>query len=269
MKRSGILPGFGLTFGYTVTYLSLMVLLPLSALLGKASSASPSKFLSIVTDSRVLAAFRLSFEASLTAAAINAVMGTLVAWVLVRHPLPLRGFFDALVDLPFALPTAVAGIALTTLLAKDGWVTAIIGTPLAFKQSGIVVALTFIGLPFVVRSVQPAVEAIPEQLEEAADILGASRTQTLFRVLLPRLWPAVLTGFAVAFARGLGEYGSVVFISGNMPYKTEIVPLLIVSRLEQYDYEAAATIATLLLAFSFVSLFAINLLQKRLTVRSS
>jgi sulfate transport system permease protein len=269
MKRNGILPGFGLTLGYTVTYLSLIVLLPLSALLVKATGIAPSKFLTIVTEPRVLAAFRLSFETSLLAASINAVMGTLIAWVLVRHPLPFRSLVDALIDLPFALPTAVAGIALTALTARDGFVTSLIGTRLAFTESGIVIALAFIGLPFVVRSVQPAVESIPDHLEEAAELLGASRGQTFLRVLLPRLWPAMLTGFAVAFARGLGEYGSVVFISGNMPHKTEIVPLLIVSRLEQYDYEAAATIAVLLLSLSFVSLFAINVLQKRLTPRTS
>ena len=269
MKRTGILPGFGLTLGYTLTYLSLIVLLPLSALALKASGTSAQKFLSIVTEPRVISAFQLSFEASLIAASINAVMGTLVAWVLVRHPIPLRSLFDALVDLPFALPTAVAGIALTALTSQDGFVTRLVGVRLAFTQAGIVVALSFIGLPFVVRSVQPAVESIPEHLEEAAAILGASRAQTLYRVLLPRLWPAVLTGFAVAFARGLGEYGSVVFISGNMPNKTEIVPLLIVTRLEQYDYQAAATVAALLLTLSFLSLFAINLLQNRLSARST
>jgi sulfate transport system permease protein len=248
-------------------YLSLIVLLPLAALVAKSLHTDWHKFVLLASDSRILAAFRLSFETACLAAAVDCAMGTLIAWVLVRHPLPLRGFFDALVDIPFALPTAVAGIALTTLTAQDGLVTQLLGTRLAYTNKGIVLALVFIGLPFAVRSVQPAIEGIPEHLEEAAEILGASRIHTMLRVLLPRLWPSMLTGFAVALARGLGEYGSVVFISGNMPNKTEVVPLLIVTRLEQYDYEGAAAIAVVLLALSFLCLFAINLLQRRLAVR--
>lgn len=264
-----VLPGFGLTLGYTLSYLSLIVLIPLSALLVRATGMGFEKWCSLLTDARVLSAFRLSFESATIAAAVNVVMGTLIAWVLVRHPLPFRSLVDALVDLPFALPTAVAGIALTALTSDDGVLTRLLGTRLAFTQGGIVFALAFIGLPFVVRSVQPAIESIPEHLEEAAEVLGATRRQTLVRVLLPRLWPSMLAGFAVAFARGLGEYGSVVFISGNMPNRTEIVPLLIVSRLEQYDYAAAAAIATILLTLSFATLFAVNYWQRRLTVRAT
>jgi sulfate transport system permease protein len=267
MSRRGVLPGFGLTLGYTVAYLGLLVLIPLAALVLKAAGIGTDRLLQMLHDPRVIAAFRLSFTAALTAATLNAVFGTLLAWVLVRHPLPLRSLVDSLIDLPFALPTAVAGIALTALLVADGPIGRLLGTQLAFTPTGIVIALSFIGLPFVVRSVQPAIEDIAVETEEAAEILGASGLQTFFFVILPRLLPSIVTGFAVAFARGLGEYGSIVFISGNMPMKTEIVPLLIVVRLEQYDYVGAAAIATVLLALSFVTLLSINVLQRRMVTR--
>jgi sulfate transport system permease protein len=260
-----ILPGFGLSLGFTLTYLSLIVLIPLAAAFIKTAGMSWHDFVAAVASPRVLASYRLSFGASLAAGLVNAAFGLLVAWVLVRYTFPGRRVVDALVDLPFALPTAVAGIALTTIYAKHGWVGRWLepyGIHVAFTQLGIFVALTFIGLPFVVRTLQPVLQELEPELEEASACLGANRWQTISRVLLPELLPALLTGFALAFARALGEYGSVVFISGNMPMRTEITPLLIMTKLEQYDYHGATAIAVVLLVASFSTLLLINLLQK-------
>ena len=260
-----MLPGFGLTLGLTVTYLCLLVLIPLAALFAKSATLSPSEFLAAVASPRALAAYRLSFGASFAAAAANAGFGLVVAWVLVRYRFPGRAFLDALVDLPFALPTAVAGITLTTLLAKNGWIgrlLAPLGIEVAYTPLGVAVALTFIGLPFVVRTLQPVLEDLEAELEEAAASLGASRWQVFRRVLFPTLWPALVTGFALAFARSVGEYGSVVFISGNMPLRTEIAPLLIVTQLEEWNYAGATSIAAVLLVTSFGLLLGINALQK-------
>lgn len=264
-RRGGVLPGFGLSMGFSVLYLSLLVLLPLATLPFKSMELGWMAFWDVVTEPRVLASYRLSFGAALAAALVNLVFGLILAWVLNRYRFPGRKFVDALIDLPFALPTAVAGIALTALYAPNGW----LGRPLeqwwgikvAFTPLGIVIALIFIGLPFVVRTVQPVLEDIDKEFEEAAASLGASRWQTIRRVVLPAIAPAVLTGFALAFARGVGEYGSVVFIAGNMPMVSEITPLLIVSKLEQYDYAAAAAIATVMMGISFILLLAINALQ--------
>ena len=260
-----ILPGFGLSLGFTLTYLSLIVLIPLAAAFIKTAGMSWADFVSAVASPRVLASYRLSFGASLAAALVNAAFGLLVAWVLVRYTFPGRRVIDALVDLPFALPTAVAGIALTTIYAKNGWVghwLEPLGIKVAFTPLGVFVALTFIGLPFVVRTLQPVLQELEPELEEASACLGASRWQTMTRVILPELLPALLTGFALAFARALGEYGSVVFISGNMPMRTEITPLLIITKLEQYDYRGATAIAVVMLVASFSMLLLINLLQK-------
>jgi sulfate transport system permease protein len=265
LRRRGVLPGFGLTLGYTIFYVGLLVLLPLFALVFKSSTQGLSAFVSAVTDERALVAYWLSFRTALAGAAINAVFGVVVAWVLVRYTFPGKSLLDALVDLPFALPTAVAGIALTAVYSENAWVGSklmSLGVKVAFTQVGIIVALTFIGIPFVVRTVQPVLEELETDVEEAAALLGAGRLQTFWRVILPSLVPAILTGFALAFARALGEYGSVVFISGNMPMKTEIAPLLIVTKLEQYDYAGATAIATVMLMASFVLLFGINLLQR-------
>lgn len=259
-----VLPGFGLSLGYTVAYLSLIVLIPLAAVFLKAGSLGFEHFWQAATSPRVLASYRLSFGASLIAALINAVFGLLLAWVLVRYAFPGKRLVDALVDLPFALPTAVAGIALTALYAKNGWVGQILepwGIQVAFTPLGVLVALIFIGLPFVVRTVQPVLADLEAEVEEVAASLGASRWQTFSRVILPALLPSLLTGFALAFARGVGEYGSVVFISGNMPYRTEITPLLIMTKLEQFDYAGAAALGMTLLLFSFIFLLLINLLQ--------
>jgi sulfate transport system permease protein len=263
-RRHSVLPGFGLSLGYTLFYLCLVVLLPLSALVLQASTLGAAGFWETVTTPRVLAAYRLTFGASLAAAVVNAVFGALLAWVLVRYPFPGRRLVDALVDLPFALPTAVAGIALTTLYAETGWIgrhLARAGVQAVFTPLGVTLALTFIGLPFVVRTLQPVIESLDPELEEAAASLGARRAQTLWRVVAPALLPAWLTGFALAFARALGEYGSVVFIAGNMPMRTEIVPLVIMTRLEQYDYAGATAVAVSMLAASFLLLWGINLLQ--------
>jgi sulfate transport system permease protein len=260
-----VLPGFGISLGVTLAYLGLIVLVPLSAAFIRTAGMSWSDFVSAVASPRVLASYRLSFGASFAAAAVNTVFGLVVAWVLVRYRFPGRRVVDALVDLPFALPTAVAGIALTTLYAKNGWIghwLEPLGVKVAFTELGVFVALTFIGLPFVVRTMQPVLEELEPELEEASASLGANRLQTITRVLLPELLPAMLTGFALAFARALGEYGSVVFISGNMPMRTEITPLLIITKLEQYDYQGATAIAVVLLITSFVLLLLINLLQK-------
>jgi sulfate transport system permease protein len=263
-RRSSVLPGFRLALGYTLVYLVLVVLVPLSTLFWKSSSLGAGGFWSAVSSPRALASYRLSFGAALVAAAINAVFGLAVTWVLVRYRFPGRRLVDALVDLPFALPTAVAGITLTTLYAPNGWLgapLARLGLRVAFTPLGITLALTFIGLPFVVRTLQPVLEGLDPEVEEAAASLGASRMQAVARVVLPALTPAWLTGFALAFARGLGEYGSVVFIAGNMPMRTEITPLLIVTRLEQYDYAGATALACVTLGVSFGMLLAINRLQ--------
>jgi sulfate transport system permease protein len=265
--RRGVLPGFGLTLGFTLVYLSVLVLLPLAALAIKASGVPGATFLRAVTGPRALAAYRLSFGASLVAASINVVFGVLVAWVLVRYRFPGRALFDALVDVPFALPTAVAGIALTAVWAPDGVIGRLLAKhdlEVAFQRPGVVVALVFVGLPFVVRTVQPILEDLDPSVEEAAAVLGAGRLRTFFAVIVPVILPATLTGFALAFARALGEYGSVVFISGNMPLKTEIVPLYIVTKLEQYDYAGATAVAVVMLVASFLILVAINLLEARM-----
>lgn len=264
LKRRSVLPGFGLTLGVTLVYLSLLVLIPLSMVFVRTSALSWTRFWATVTDAQVVAAYRLTFGASLAAALVNAVFGLLVAWVLVRYPFPGRRFVDGLVDLPFALPTAVAGICLTAVYAPNGWIGSFLeprGIKVAFAPLGVVVALIFIGVPFVVRTVQPVLEDLEKEVEEAASSLGASRWQTFVRVILPTVFPALLTGFALAFARALGEYGSVVFISGNLPMKTEIVPLIIMSKLEQYDYPGATAIAVVMLVTSFVLLLLINVLQ--------
>lgn len=263
--RRFVLPGFGLSLGLTLTYLSLIVLLPITAAFVRTAGMSWADFVAAVVSPRVLAAYRLSFGASFAAGLVNALFGTIVAWVLVRYTFPGKRIIDALVDLPFALPTAVAGISLTAIYAKTGWVGQWLepnGIQVAFTEIGVFVALTFISLPFVVRTLQPVLTELEPEIEEAAASLGANRWQTVTRVILPELLPALLTGFALAFARALGEYGSVVFISGNMPMKTEIVPLLIITKLEQYDYRGATAIGVVMLVASFALLLVINLLQK-------
>jgi sulfate transport system permease protein len=263
-RNRNVLPGFGLTLGISMAYLGLMVLIPFTALFWRASALGLGGIWNTVTEPRVLAAFRLSFGASLLSAGINAVFGLLAAWVLVRYEFPGRKLLDALVDLPFALPTAVAGITLTTLFVSTGWIgrfLAPLGITPAFSPLGITLALTFVGLPFAIRTVQPVLEAMDADVEEAAACLGASRWQTMWRVIFPTILPAWLTGIGMAFARAIGEYGSVVFVSGNMPMKTEIIPLLIVTRLEEYDYAGATAIATVMLLASFVVLLTVNLLQ--------
>jgi sulfate transport system permease protein len=263
-NRRAILPGFRVTMGFTVFYLCLIVLGPLLTLPAKATSLGWSAVWEVISDPRVVASYRLTLGASLLAACVNGVFGFLVAWVLVRYDFPGRRIIDALIDLPFALPTAVAGITLTALYAPNGWLgrpLAARGITVAFTPLGITIALIFIGLPFVVRTLQPVIEDLDAEVEEAATSLGAGRMQVLVRVILPYLYPAWLTGFALAFARAIGEYGSVVFISGNMPMRTEITPLLIVTKLEQYDYAGATAVALVLLLISFVLLFAINALQ--------
>ena len=260
-----ILPGFGLSLGFTLAYLGLIVLVPLSAAFVRTAGMSWHDFVGAVWAPRVIEAYRLTFGASLAAGLVNMVFGLVVAWVLVRYSFPGKRIVDALVDLPFALPTAVAGIALTSLYSPNGWVgrwLAPLGLKVAFTWTGVFIALTFIGLPFVVRTLQPVLQELEPELEEAASSLGANRLQAVTRIILPQLMPSLLTGFALAFARALGEYGSVVFISGNMPMKTEIVPLLIITKLEQYDYQGATAIAVVMLVSSFVLLLLINLLQK-------
>ena len=259
-----VLPGFNLTLGYTLFYLCLIVLIPLSALVLKTFTLTWDQFWAAVASPRVVASYQLTFGASLIAALVNVVFGLLVAWVLVRYPFPGKKIVDALVDLPFALPTAVAGIALTALLAGNGWVGQWLepqGITLAFNRNGIVIALIFIGLPFVVRTVQPVLEDAEKELEEAATCLGATRWQTFRHVIFPSIAPALLTGFAMAFARAIGEYGSVIFIAGNMPMVSEITPLIIIGKLEQYDYAGATAVAVVMLGFSFVLLLIINGLQ--------
>ena len=261
-----MLPGFHLALGFTLLYLSLIVLIPLSATLAKTLTMSWEAFWAAVSAPRVLASYRLSFGAALIAAAINTFFGLIVAWVLVRYRFPGKKLIDALVDLPFALPTAVAGIALTALYAKNGWIGSVLeplGVKVAFTPLGVLVALVFIGLPFVVRTVQPVLEDLEPELEEAAATLGASRWQTFGRVIFPAVLPALTTGFALAFARAVGEYGSVIFIAGNMPMVSEITPLLIITKLEQYDYAGATALAVVMLAASFLLLLLINYLQWR------
>ncbi len=263
-RHRSALPGFGLALGFTLTYLGLVVLLPLSTIFARTAGMDWHSFWEAVTSPRVLASYRLSFLASLIGAVVNSVFGVLAAWVLVRYKFPGRRLIDALVDLPFALPTAVAGIALTTLYAPNGWIgsrLAPLGIQVAYAPLGVMLALTFIGLPFVVRTVQPVLQDLEVDMEEAAASLGATRGQIFWRVILPMLGPAILTGFALAFARAIGEYGSVVFISGNMPMKTEIAPLLIMTKLEQFDYAGATAIAGVMLVTSFALLLGINLLQ--------
>ena len=266
-RQSGPLPGLGLTLGLSVAWLSLIVLIPLLALLINAAGLGPAGWWALASDARVLSALKLSFGTALIAALIDSVIGTLIAWVLVRYRFPGRSLLDALIDLPFALPTAVADIALTAIYSGNGWLghwLEAAGYKIAYTPSGIVMALLFIGLPFTVRTVQPVLENLQAEHEEAAASLGASRWTTLWRVNFPQVLPAMLTGFSLAFARGVGEYGSVIFIAGNLPYVSEIAPLLIVIKLEEFDYRGATVIATLMLATSFLILFAINKLQRRL-----
>jgi sulfate transport system permease protein len=266
LKQQSVLPGFGLTMGFTLFYLSLIVMIPLSGLFLKSATISWPEFWKTVSDPRVVASYRLTFGASLVSALINAVFGLVVAWVLVRYSFPGKKIIDALVDLPFAMPTAVSGIALTAIYAPNGWIGHLLkplGIKVAYTPLGIIIALTFIGLPFVVRTLQPALEDLETGVEEAAASLGASRVQTFIRVILPMIFPSLLTGFALAFARALGEYGSVVFISGNLPMKTEITPLLIITKLEEYNYAQAASIAVVTLVASFGILLFINLVQWR------
>lgn len=265
-RKHSVIPGFGITFGFSLFYLCLIVLIPLCGLIFKTAEMSLADFWQTITDSRIVHAYKISFGLSLIAALINAVFGLIVAWVLVRYRFPGKKLVDACVDLPFAMPTAVSGIALAALYAQNGWIGEFLYTmfdiKVAFTPLGIAVALVFIGLPFVVRTVEPVLEDFDREIEEASASLGASRWQTFYKVILPQLTPSLLTGFAMAFARALGEYGSVIFIAGNMPYISEIVPLVIIIKLEQYDYTGATAIALVMLAASFLMLFVINWLQK-------
>lgn len=270
-KPRNVLPGFGLSMGFTIFYLSVIVLIPLSAVLFKTFELSLPEFWKTVTSARVLASYRVSFLTAFFAGLVNLVFGLLIAWVLVRYRFPGKKLIDSLVDLPFALPTAVAGIALTAIYAPNGWIGSYLeplGIKVAYSPIGITIALIFIGLPFVVRTVQPVLQDLEKETEEAAVMLGAYRLRTFWKIILPELMPALLTGFAMAFARGIGEYGSVVFISGNMPLKTEITPLLIMTKLEQYDYAGATAIALVMLIVSFLMLLVINLLQWRMNRRT-
>ena len=263
-RKASVLPGFGLTFGFTMFFLSAIVLLPLAALVLSAASMHWSDFLRVVTSPRALGSYRLSFGASLLAATINAVFGFIIAWTLVRYEFPGRKIIDALIDMPFALPTAVSGIALTTVFAQNGWIGRYLeplGIKVAYTWIGVTLALTLISMPFAVRAVQPALQEVQRDLEEAAETLGARRVYVLRRIILPTVLPALLTGFTLAFARAVGEYGSVIFIAGNLPMKTEITPLLIVIHLEEFDYQGAAALGVVMLGISFVILLAINLLQ--------
>jgi sulfate transport system permease protein len=271
-RKPSVLPGFGLTMGFTIFYLGILVLIPLGGLVLKAAELSPGAMWDVATAPRALAAYKLSFGAAFIAAVINLVFGVLVSWVLVRYQFPFKRVVDGLVDLPFALPTAVAGIALATLYAPNGWVGRLfdpLGIKIAYTPLGVVIALVFIGLPFVVRTVQPVLQDLSKDVEEAAASLGASRWQTFRRVIAPSIMPAALTGFTLAFARALGEYGSVIFIAGNLPMKSEIAPLLIIIKLEQYDYAGAATIGTTMLIVAFLLLLPINILQRWSRLRSA
>lgn len=268
--RRHVMPGFGATFTFTWVYLGLIVLIPLAGLLVKTTTLGADAFWTTVSSPRALASYRLSFGAAFVAASINALVGLLVAWVLTRYRFPGRAILDALVDLPFALPTAVAGLTLTALYAENGWLgkpLMAMGVKVAFTELGVVLALTFTGLPFVVRTVEPVLASFPADVEEVAAVLGSSRAYTVWRVILPALVPPWVTGFTLAFARAVGEYGSIVFISGNMPMRTEITPLLIVTKLEQYDYAGATALALVMLSFSFVILFVINGLQRWTRIR--
>lgn len=269
-RQPSVLPGFGLALGFTLSALSLVVLIPLAALFLKAASAGPADIWAIATSPRTLAALRLSFLGALFAASVNAVFGLILAWVLVRYEFPGRRLIDAAVDLPFALPTAVAGIALAAIYAPNGWIGGLLAPldiKIAYTPLGVMVALIFIGLPFVVRTVQPVLEEMQGDVEEAAALLGAGRWRTVFKVILPPVYPALLTGFVLAFARAVGEYGSVIFIAGNVPMVSEIAPLLIVIRLEQFDYAGAAVVATLMLLLAFALILAVNLIQARARLR--
>ena len=264
LKQPSVLPGFGLTLGFALFYFSLIVLIPLSGLFVRTSTLSWEQFWDIVTNPRAMASYQLTFGASLVAALVNGVFGSIIAWVLVRYRFSGRSLVDALVDLPFALPTAVAGITLTAIYAPNGWIGRYLeplGIKVAFTPLGVLIALTFIGLPFVVRTVQPVLQDLDKEIEEAAATLGANRWQTFRAVIVPELWPALLTGIAMAFARAVGEYGSVIFIAGNMPLQSEITPLLIMTKLEQYDYSGATALGVVMLVVSFVLALAINLLQ--------
>ena len=264
-RHNNVLPGFGPTIGFTIFYLSLIVLIPLSALIFKTAGLTWAEFIVVVTEPRVVASYKVTFGAALLAAFVNVIFGALLAWVLVRYRFPGRRIVDALIDLPFALPTAVAGITLATIYSPNGWMGRYLeplGIKVAFTPLGITLAMIFIGLPFVVRTVQPVMEDIEVELEEAAACLGASRFQTMQRVILPMLLPSILTGFSLAFARGVGEYGSIIFIAGNMPMISEITPLLIITKLEQFDYQGATAIACVMLLASFLILLVVNLLQR-------
>lgn len=263
-KQKNVLPGFNLSLGYTLLYLSLIVLIPLSAAFIKTTELSLNEFLAVVTAPRVVASYKLTFGASLFGAVINAIFGLLTAWVLVRYTFPGKKIIDALVDLPFALPTAVAGIALTAVYSTNGWIGHWLeqfGIKVAFTPLGVIIALTFIGLPFVVRTIQPVLQDLESETEEAAASLGANRWQTFTKVIMPTLLPALLTGFALAFARAIGEYGSVIFIAGNVPFVSEITPLIIITKLEQYEYAEATAVAVVMLVISFILLFSINGMQ--------
>lgn len=264
LSKQSVIPGFGVTLGFTLAYLGLIVLIPLSAVVWKTTDLTLVQFWATVTEPRVVASLKLSFGASLIAASVNGFFGLILAWALVRYSFPGKKIVDTLVDLPFALPTAVAGIALTAIYAKNGWLGQYLeplGIKVAFTPLGIMIALIFIGLPFVVRTVQPVLEDLDKEIEEAAASLGANRAQTVFNVVLPIILPALLTGFALAFARAVGEYGSVIFIAGNLPMVSEIAPLMIITKLEQYDYSGATAIAVVMLFFSFILLLVINSLQ--------
>ncbi len=263
-KRKQVIPGFGISMGVTLTLLSLVVLIPMASLVLNASTMGIHTFIDTVTDKRIVSGYVVSFSCSLIAAIINAVFGVILAWVLVRYEFPFKRLVDGLIELPFALPTAVAGIALTTLYSDKGMIgklLGVLGIKVSYTKLGIIVAMIFIGIPFVVRTIQPVLEDLDPQYEEAANVLGASRAKIFFRIVFPEIRPALLTGFGLAFARAVGEYGSVVFIAGNIPFKTEIAPLLIMSKLEQFNYDGANAIALVMLAFSFIILFAINSVQ--------
>jgi sulfate/thiosulfate transport system permease protein len=264
LREPSVIPGFGVALGFTITALSLVVLIPLAALVLRALSVGPHTFFTIAFDERTLAALKLSFGAAFIAAAVNMVFGALLAWVIVRYRFPGRKIIDAAIDLPFALPTAVAGIALATIYSPKGWIGSLaanFGLKIAFTPLGVVLALIFIGLPFVVRTVQPILEEAEKDIEEASALLGASRLRTIFQVVLPQIYPALLTGTALAFARGVGEYGSIIFIAGNIPMVSEIAPLLIVIKLEEFDYAGATVVATVMLSISFIVLLLINRIQ--------
>jgi sulfate/thiosulfate transport system permease protein len=270
MKRPSVIPGFGITISFTIAYLFLIVIIPLSGIFFKAATLTFDQFYAVISDPRLIHAYKVSFGSSLLAAFINVIFGTILCWVLVRYEFPGKKLLDAIVDIPFALPTAVAGIALTAIYSPNGWVGKYLepyGIKVAYSQIGIIIALTFVGLPFIVRTLQPILEDLDKEVEEAATSLGATRWQIFTRIIIPYIMPALLTGFAMAFARALGEYGSVIFIAGNVPYISEIVPLMIVIKLEQFDYAGATSIAVVMLVISFILLLFINYLQKWSQIR--